>query len=82
MLYLALGFLLGTIGLVFIQAINEIILSGAELINTKIAVKIAKYNQEIQDSLNECANGQNIIGFHPIVEAEGENYYEDEEEFL
>lgn len=70
-----LGFLLGSIGISLLQCFIDCIYTVTELIKSKLTVKIAEYNLETEQFLQEA---------RPVERAmvdEGEQEYDEEEIF-
>lgn len=73
------GFLLASIGCLFLDAIGTIITYITELIKTKINVKIAEYNSEIANISKDLEeDSKSIIGFKAPIRGEE---YDNEEEY-
>ena len=74
-----LGFLLGSLGISLLQCFIYCIYTVTELIKSKLTVKIAEYNLEMEQSLQEARPVERAIGFS--MADEGEQEYDEEEIF-
>ena len=74
-----LGFLLGSLGISLLQCFIDCIYTVTELIKSKLTVKIAEYNLEMEQSLQEARPVERAIGFSTADE--GEQEYDEEEIF-
>lgn len=70
--YLIIGFVIGAIGITFINSINEIIMGISEWIKAAIGVKVTKCNVNMNKMVKDSEDAPRAIGFATNFE-EGEN---------